>query len=65
MKFLFILVSFLLISCNKNESSTPTAEKSEGHTVEHEHVTDGADHDHDDAHHGDHDHEAHHPDHNK
>lgn len=37
--------------------------KKAGHDKEHTHVTDKADHEHDENHHKDHDHKAHHPDH--
>jgi Ni/Co efflux regulator RcnB len=36
-----------------------------GHDKEHQHVTDGKDHEHDEAHHKKHDHKAHHPEHHK
>ena len=55
---LMFALALSLVACNKNETAT-----AEGHTVEHQHVTQGADHAHDDSHHGDHDHKAHHPEH--
>lgn len=69
MKFSILLLTLALsvVACNKNETATteaaPAAATAEGHTVEHQHVTEGADHAHEDTHHGDHDHKAHHPGH--
>jgi hypothetical protein len=60
------LAAMITVACNKKEEAAPAADFKpavEGHSVEHDHVTDGADHAHDDSHHGDHDHKAHHPDH--
>ncbi len=62
MKILFFVcaLSLVAVGCQKKEETAPAVE---GHDVEHSHVTEGADHAHDDAHHGDHDHAAHHPEH--
>jgi ABC-type enterochelin transport system substrate-binding protein len=74
MKFtvlLFALTALLSVACNKQEEApatteaAPAAVTAEGHTVEHQHVTEGVDHAHDDTHHGDHDHKAHHPGHDE
>ncbi|MFP5490175.1 MAG: hypothetical protein ACLGG0_01645 [Bacteriovoracia bacterium] len=75
MKFFAVLLTFSLITvaCNKKEEAAapeagvtevaPSSAAMESHDKEHHHVTEGADHAHEDAHHGDHDHAAHHPNH--
>ncbi len=59
---MFALTALLSVACNKKEEAAATAE---GHTVEHQHVTESADHAHTEEHHGDHDHKAHHPGHDE
>jgi hypothetical protein len=79
MKFLVVLLtlSLITVACNKKEEATteaaapeagvtevaPSNAAMESHDKEHHHVTEGADHAHEDAHHADHDHKAHHPNH--
>lgn len=78
MKFSALIAIALVVvavGCNKKEEAAPAIQvvpvqgevppmnAEEGHNVEHQHVTEGADHAHDEAHHGDHDHAAHHPNH--
>lgn len=66
---LLLTLALSLVACNKKEEApatteaAPAAATAEGHTVEHQHTTEGVDHAHDDSHHGDHDHKAHHPGH--
>jgi hypothetical protein len=57
---LIILTLALAGACMKKEEA-----KSEGHDVEHHHVTEKIDHNHEEAHHADHDHKAHHPNHDE
>lgn len=53
----FVAASVMLLA------SSSYAQQKVGHNKEHSHVTEGKDHDHDEKHHGPHDHKAHHPDH--
>jgi hypothetical protein len=71
MKFLLIVMalSLAVVSCNKKEEAPAAEGIVEGasapaaHDKEHHHVNEGGDHNHEEAHHGDHDHKAHHPEH--
>ncbi len=69
MLLVLALTAIVLVACNKSEqpatesATTETAAPAEGHSVEHEHVTENPDHGHDEAHHQEHDHQAHHPEH--
>ena len=75
MKFsaLVLVLALAAVACNKKEEpaiqvvpvqgEVPAMNAADGHDKEHHHVTEAVDHTHDDAHHGDHDHKAHHPNH--
>lgn len=75
MKFsaLVLALALVAVACNKKEEpaiqvvpvqgEVPVMNAQEGHDKEHHHVTESVDHNHDDAHHTDHDHKAHHPNH--
>jgi hypothetical protein len=63
MKMTLLIVSMLLAA---STAFADDAAKKMGHDKEHAHVTtDKVDHEHDEAHHKDHDHKAHHPEHKK
>lgn len=58
------LAAALMLTVSMAFANHHEEKKKTGHDKEHAHVTtDKVDHEHDDAHHKDHDHKAHHPEH--
>jgi hypothetical protein len=67
MKLLLLTAVFALFTtaCAHKKNCAEKCAKPVKHDKEHHHVTGQGDHEHDEKHHGDHDHKAHHPDHDK